>query len=292
MLSRRERAQRTPPAVDHTVYVNWNGMMALALMIASDLLGEPDSRVMALRALDAVWEQAFDERIGALYHYVDRQRERADQKGVPPLLGDQVYYGRAVLAAYQRTGERRFLERARRLQAYMESALADPEGGGFFDRPEEPKALGALRIRQKPIDENAAAAEFYLTLHDLTSDRATREIAERTLLAFEQEYVKYDFTAARYGLAVYQAITEPIRIYVIGSMEEPRTRDLLAAAWRGDPFHRVVVPLDPEWDTTVIQAQGFPLQERPVAYICAGTRCLPPAHTPEEIKRRLQSLNE
>jgi len=278
--------------VDRTVYVNWNGQMALALMIASDLLEESIWRAMALRALDTVWALAFDETMGALYHYVDAQGERADQKGMPPLLGDQVHYGRAALAAFQRTGERRFLERALRLRTYMESALADPEGGGFFDRPEDPRAIGALRIRQKPLEENAAAAEFYLTLYDLTGDRRARETAERTLLAFEGEYAKYDFAAAPYGLAVYRAITEPVRIHVIGPQEDPETQRLLMAAWRGDPFHRVVVPMDPREDAFAIRAQGFPLDGWPAAYVCIGTRCLPPARTPEELAERVRTMSE
>ncbi len=289
-LSWRERTQRTPPAVDRTAYVNWNGQMALAWMIAGDFLEEPAFLEEALRALDALWASAFDPAVGALYHYVDARGERADQKGVPPLLTDQVHYARAALAALQRTGDPRFLERVAQLRAYMESALADREGGGFFDRPEDPRALGALRIRQKLLEENAAAAELYLTLHDLTGDRSAREIAERTLLAFEQEYPKYDFAAAPYGLAVYRAITEPVRIHVIGPMEDPATRRLLAAAWRGEPFARVVVPMDPRRDAPAIQAQGFPLDGMPAAYVCVGTRCLPPARTPEEIAERLRAL--
>ncbi len=289
-LSGRERAQRTPPAVDRTAYVNWNGQMAIAWMIAGDFLGVPAFLEEALRALDALWAMAFDPAVGALYHYVDAHGERADQKGVPPLLTDQVHYARAALAAFQRTGDPRFLERVARLRTYMESALADPEGGGFFDRPEDPRALGALRIRQKLLEENAAAAELYLTLHDLTGDRSAREIAERTLITFEQEYPKYDFAAAPYGLAVYRALTEPVRIYVIGPMEDGATRGLLTAAWRGDPFARVVVPMDPRRDAPAIQAQGFPLDGMPAAYVCVGTRCLPPARTPEEIAERLQAL--
>ncbi len=287
-LSRRERAQRPPPAVDRTVYANWNGQMALALLVAADLLGEPRWREMALRNLDAVWTLTFNASAGALAHYVDIQGERADAKGVPPLLGDQVHYARAALAAFQRTGERRFLERALQLRPYLEFALADPEGGGFFDRPEDPHAIGALRIRQKPLEENAVAAEFYLTLYDLTGDREARAIAERTLLAFEQDYVKYDFAAAPYGLAVYRAITEPVRIHVIGAPEDPATQRLLAAAWQGDPFHRVVVPMDPRQDAPAIQAQGFPLDGWPAAYVCVGTRCLPPARTPAELVERLR----
>jgi uncharacterized protein YyaL (SSP411 family) len=264
--------------------------MALALLVAADLLGEPRWREMALRNLDAVWTLTFDASAGALAHYVDIRGERADAKGIPPLLGDQAHYARAALAAFQRTGERRFLERALQLRPYLESALADREGGGFFDRPEDPRAIGALRIRQKPLEENAVAAEFYLTLHDLTGDREARAMAERTLLAFEQDYVKYDFAAAPYGLAVYRAITEPVRIHVIGSPEDPATQRLLAAAWRGDPFHRVVVPMDPERDAPAIRAQGFSTDGLPVAYVCLGDRCLAPARTPEELAERTAAL--
>jgi uncharacterized protein YyaL (SSP411 family) len=190
-LSLKERMMRPPPAVDRTIYTNWNAQMALALLISADMLGDAQLREMAIRNLDSVWALAFDPSTGALYHYVDIQK-----KGALKLLGDQVHYARAALAAFQRTGERRFLERAIKLRLCLESSLADWEGGGFYDRPAEPQAIGALRIRQKPLEENAFAAELYLTFHELTSDRKAREIAERILLAFEREYMKYGFNAA------------------------------------------------------------------------------------------------
>ncbi len=289
-LSYRERTMRPPPAVDRTVYTNWNAQMALALLISADILDEAQLREMALRNLDKVWELTFDPSTGALYHYVDIQKGVADKEGIPKLLADQVHYARAALAAFQRTGERRFLERALKLRLYLESSLADWEGGGFYDRPEEPQAIGALRIRQKPLEENAFAAELYLTFHELTGDQKAREIAERTLLAFEQECVRYGFNAAIYGLAVRLAITERARIYVVGPMGEQATQRLLAAAWHGDPFTRTVVPLDPQSDMQTIQAQGFYADEFPVAYVCKENRCLFPARTPEELRERLSEI--
>jgi len=284
-LSYKERMMRPPPAVDRTIYTNWNAQMALALLISADLLDDVQLRGMAIRNLDSVWALAFDPSTGALCHYVDDQK-----KGAPKLLGDQIHYARAALAAFQRTGERRFLERALQLRTYLESALADWEGGGFYDRPEEPQAIGALRIRQKPLEENAFAAELYLTFHELTGDQKAREIAERTLLAFEQEYKKYGFNAAIYGLAVRWAIAERARIYVVGPMGEATTQRLLAAAWHGDPFTHVVVPLDPQSDMQTIQAYGFYTDEFPVAYVCKGNRCLFPARTPEELRERLSAI--
>jgi len=284
-LSLKERMMRPPPAVDRTIYTNWNAQMALALLISADMLGDAQLREMAIRNLDSVWALAFDPSTGALYHYVDIQK-----KGALKLLGDQVHYARAALAAFQRTGERRFLERAIKLRLCLESSLADWEGGGFYDRPEEPQAIGALRIRQKPLEENAFAAELYLTFHELTGDQKAREIAERTLLAFEREYMKYGFNAAIYGLAVHRAIAERAHIYVVGPMEEAATQSLLAAAWHGDPFTRTVVLLDPKSDMQTIQAYGFYTDEFPVAYVCKGNRCLFPARSPEELEERISEI--
>ena len=284
-LPYEERKMRHPPAVDRTIYTNWNAQMALALLMSADVLDDVQLREMAIRNLDSIWALAFDPSNGALYHYVDIQK-----KGVPKLLGDQIHYARAALAAFQRTGERRFLERAIKLRSYLESSLADWEGGGFYDRPEEPQAIGALRIRQKPLEENAFAAEFYLSFHELTGEQKAREIAERTLLAFEQEYMKYSFNAAIYGLAVRWAITERARIYVVGPMAEETTQKLLAAAWYGDPFTRTVVPLDPQNDMQTIQAHGFSTDEFPVAYVCQGNRCLFLARSSEELRERISAI--
>ena len=58
------------------------------------------------------------------------------------LLADQVQVARGLLALHEATGEGRYLAAAQRIMGFAEARLADPVGGGFYDKPEAGDALG------------------------------------------------------------------------------------------------------------------------------------------------------
>ena len=280
MLSSVERAQRKAPFVDRTVYSDWNARMGGALLLAGEVLDQPDYRRMGLRLLETLWTLAYDEQAGRMFHYVDPNGPH-----LPGLLNDQTQLGRACLEAYQLTGNPSFLERAQKLVDYILMHLQDAEQGGFFDRPEDLSAQGALRTRQKPLFENAATAEVLLLLHYLTGKRDYLDVAERALLVFADEYAKYEFMASPYGLAVSRAVNDPTEIVVVGDMSA--AHPLLAAAQRIYVPWRVVLPLDPARQAEAIAARALPIQDVPAAYVCHDQTCSEPITVSNDLIRLL-----
>jgi uncharacterized protein YyaL (SSP411 family) len=231
-----------------------------------------------LRLLDYIWTTCRDKASGALYHFVDGHGPH-----LPGLLTDHVRLAQASLTAFQFTGNLDHLDRAKTLARAMLDLLADPDGGGFFDRLDDPAASGALRTRMKQIFENAAAADVFITLHHLTGDAEYLDTGEQTLLVFADEYTRYDYMAAAYGLAANRAVNEPTEVAVVGAMDDPRTQALLAAAWQVYVPWRSVLPLDPARDKATIEARGFPASSAPVAYVCRGQTCSAPMSDPASL---------
>jgi len=283
-LSLIERRQRPTPFIDWTVYTDWNAMMAHGLLIASVALGEPACRDMALRLLDYLWATCYDAEAGSLFHFVD-----SSGRHLPDLLSDHARLAQANLIAFQFTGDAQYLHRATTLVRAMQNRLADTDGGGFFDRPDDPTAQGALRSRLKPMFENAVAADVLVTLHYVTGIAEHLGLGESALVLFADEYTKYDTMAAAYGLAVNRAVNQPTEIAIVGAMDDPRTQALLTAAWQTYVPWRIVLPLDPARDAATITTRGFPIQNEPAAFVCRDQTCSAPVTTPLDLVRLLNS---
>jgi len=276
-LSSAERARMKAPFVDWTVYTDWNAMLANALLLASSVLGEASYRDKALRLLDYLWSTCHAEASGALYHFVD---DGGPPRSVQGLLTDRARLAQAELGAFQFTGDAKHLHRATSLARAMLDHFADAEGGGFFDRLDDPMASGALRTRIKPIFENSIAADVLITLRYLTGDDDYLRVGESALLVFAEEYARYEYMAAPYGLTVNHAVNEPTEIAVVGALGDPRTQSLISAAWRTYVPWRVVLPLDPVRDAATISKRGFPASDAPAAYVCRGQTCSAPVSGP------------
>ncbi len=110
-------------------------------------------------------------------------------RGAPLLLQDQVHTAAACLAAYNATGERRYLTVAMDLAAVLDRDYADSMGG-YFDVSNADSAAAPLADRTKDIGDdllpgaNAWAARVLLHLADASGDPGYRRRAEATLEAF------------------------------------------------------------------------------------------------------------
>ncbi|MCJ7721909.1 hypothetical protein MUO98_05850, partial [Candidatus Bathyarchaeota archaeon] len=137
-------------------------------------------------------------------------------------LTDQAYMIRCLIDSYQVSSDQKFLDHAESLAAFMLDKLWDA-AGGFYDKPKETGAFGALKLLDKPLEENSVAADALLRLHHLTGKQAYLEAAKKTLEFFVSDYQRYGIMGAVYGLAV-ELYLRPVQIHVVGSMTDAVTR--------------------------------------------------------------------
>jgi uncharacterized protein YyaL (SSP411 family) len=127
------------------------------------------------------------------------------------LLSDQVWMATALLDQFDATGDRNALDRADALAAVMERRLWDGDQGGYWDVPEAPGPgqretgpTGLLRVRLKPLEENAVAAMALDRLHRATGQPTHRLRAEQALRHLATMFAEYKHHAAPFGVALEQ----------------------------------------------------------------------------------------
>jgi uncharacterized protein YyaL (SSP411 family) len=278
LAARRER--RPTPTVDETLYVGWNAMFVSAYLEAARVLGRADCREFALKTLDRILAEAWDESKGFLHRVGGPRLEGS--------LDDQVFAAAALLDAYETTLDRRYFDIAERAMRVAVERFGDPEGGGFFDRAKDAPPMGGLEIRRKPLQDsptpgaNSAAAIVLDRLYGFTGERAYHDWAEKTLEAFAGLIPQYGIFAGTYALAALLHARHSLQVVITGAAGDPKPAELEKAAHEIYRFGKVVMRVTPE--QLVSAALPAALRETlphldaaaPQAYVCVETTCYPP----------------
>ncbi len=280
-LSADQRKDHAEPYIDRTCYTAWNAQMISAYLEASWTLGRPELRDRAVPALEFLWESCREPGRG-MYRYHD---------GLPHVLGllaDQSQTARALLDAYEVTGDAGYFARAEELAAFLESRFLDGETGGFWDVWDETEDVGRLRDRQKSVQENAVCAEVFLRLGHMTREERYLSIARRTLEAFVGVYQQMGFHAAGYAKQADIFLNPPAEVNIVGSTESAAA--LHSAALALPLAARAVQLLDPANAPDRIAALFLPPEPTPAAYVCSGTMCSPPVTDPDQLLQTVQQM--
>src|SRR5687767_1483289 len=171
------REERIHPARDEKVLTSWNGMMMRAFAEAGAALERPDWVDVAARNADFVLRELWQD--GRLLR--TWKDGRAKLNGY---LEDHACYADALVALYEATFDRRWLEQAREIADVILDRFGDAESGGFYDTASDHERLVT---RPKDIFDNATpsgtsvAVDMLSRLALLTGDERYRRTAEDVL---------------------------------------------------------------------------------------------------------------
>ena len=268
---RRAREGEMPPA-DPSCYASGNALAASLLLEAAWKLGRPALADTALAVLDALDAAAAN---GCLSHVMPAPAKAGDANGLmsgPSFLTDWANLLSALVDAHSHTRRPRYLERAGAVAVELLDRFFDHRNGGFFDIEADPDAVGHLRVREKPLPDNAAAAMGFLKLHQATGDGDFHQVAQTALSAFADVFQEYGEHAAPYGRAVDLLNNAPVEVTVEGRPSRPDTLAMLSAAARLSCPNLAIKPVP-------VENGGYPAQ----AHVCLDTLCLPPVSDPEAL---------
>lgn len=175
-LAKPERAKAKAPRVDETIYTNWNGFMISAYLDAAAILNDQALKEFAIRSIQRFLKEAYNSEHNAMYHYIS-----GGTRHLKGLLTDQASFGKALIVAYQSTGDAQYLSHAERLVRYLDEGLLDSKNGGYYDSPPRPDSLGYLKRLDKPLDENSTLSMVLTRLYHATNDETYFERAKLTL---------------------------------------------------------------------------------------------------------------
>lgn len=270
------------PYVDKTIYTDWNGMMISAYFRMYQAMGDMHARDFALKTVDRILAECMVD--GRMAHYFD------EEPRLFGVLSDQVYFGLALVDAYQCTGTRRYLAEAEKLVAFMESSLQDVMDGGFYFQVFDTHARGELQERHKPFDENVAAAQLLTHLHHLTGVTRYRELAERTLRAIGYPQLTENILGAGYAIALDTFLSPPVRIVLVGRKDAQETRKMLEASLHAYEPLKIVQVLDPAEESLTVGDLTYEAQAEPLAYVCVQNVCHEPVKGSDNLTVLLEDV--
>src|SRR5687767_11494132 len=280
-LDAEGREKHGAPFVDKTLYTGWNALAVSAYVAASAALGDDAIEERAHAVMGTIASRMVVGPDRQLMHF-----DRGEGPRVADLLGDWAAYLQATIDEYETGKHPGALAGAVKAATVMRERLEDLDSGGFFDAParEEPGRVG---LREKPIEDNALAADALLRLAALTGDEQWRETAVRTLRSFVGSYRGWGQFASPYANAMARALTEPLTITVVGPKDDPTAAALWNAARSVDDPARSIQRVVPADDGARLEQLGFP-PDRTAAYVCVGTTCSAPLSDEGSLRGELE----
>jgi len=282
LLAARER--RVPPGRDDKILTAWNALLAAGLLRAARALRRDDLAELADTVLDFLRREAW--RDGCLYACHAGGRAQ-----FPAYLDDHAFLLDALLERLQQRWDTATLDIARALAEALLQRFEDKAQGGFWFTAHDHEPLPA---RSKPwLDEslpsgNGVAARALLRLGHLLGEPRYLDAAEGTLRAAWPTLQDAPHACAALLLAL-QDVLQPRPHLVV------RAPQAALAAWR----ERLDPTRDARLDAYFIantEAAPAALPQVPdaaaqAAWLCVGTRCLAPVHTPLALRAALDAIS-
>jgi len=289
------RDQRPMPAVDHTIFASWNGMMITAALEAAMAFDREDVRLFALKSLHRVLSEMWSKDRGMWHALADGERK------VRGLLEDHVYIVDALLSAYTATGDAVHLRNAEEIMVFTLAHFWD-KAGGFVDIAtdlHDNVGLTLKEVRRRPVEDspyagaNAVAARCLARLHALTGNDDYRLHHDELMTAFAGEASRYGpVFAGTYHLAAELWIHPSAEVVLLGPRDDPRVRALQDTARSTYAAGKTVLVVD-RHDAYIPPAVEPMLKTKeakagPVAFVCQGQLCSPPTSDPERLRTILE----
>jgi uncharacterized protein YyaL (SSP411 family) len=279
------RSCRVRPHRDDKILASWNGLMMGAFAQAYAVLGDGLYLDAARRNLAALRARLWDPESRTLYH-----RWRDGGRDSVQLLSAYAFLLSGALDLYEATLDAATLEFALELAEAMMAGFYDRENGGFWQSGEGSTDL-ILRAKEdydgaEPSGNSMATLALF-RLAEITGREELARAAERTLSLYAERLQAQPAALAHLLIAAGLWIGPRTRVVIAGEPGSPAGIAMLHAAHAVYQPFKVVLgtarPVEPF-------ARSLPaIDGKPVAYVCRGTTCRPPVHSPRALKALLVS---
>jgi uncharacterized protein YyaL (SSP411 family) len=280
------RERRIRPARDDKVLSAWNGLMLRALAEAGRVLNDPIFLRAAINNADFLLStmRAAD---GSIF----RTWKPGHAAHLNGYLEDYANLADGLVALYEATFERRWLDAATELADAMLARFADLENGGFFDTSTDHETL---ITRPKDVFDNATpsgnavAADVLLRLAVLNASPDYQRTAQGVFELLREPMVRYPLGFARSLSALDFLLGRPKEVAVLGALEAHDTQALLRVIF--EPFlpNKVVAGANggPPADIPLLEGRTA-RNGRATAYVCENYLCQAPTSDPAELSALL-----
>ncbi len=285
------RKNRIHPFKDDKVLTDWNGLMVAAYARGGRILDDPGLIKIAEDSVAFIISNMTNGDNGLLHRY------REGESSINANLDDYAFIILALIELYQSTFSFEYIDKALKLQEYLDKYFWDDKNGGYFftdSRSEE------LIVRHKESYDGAipsgnSVSAFNLvrlgriTMNDELERRATR-IGE-----VFGENIKNSPASHTYLLSVFNYLSGPsYEIIIVDGEEKEGSKEFFKIINQHFIPNKIVIHKSEGQDfSQVSDLKAFidelnPINNKPTAYICKNYYCELPVTSKEDL---IKSLN-
>jgi uncharacterized protein len=286
LLSAREARPR--PFRDEKILAAWNGLALSATARGAQLLGDQKLADRA-RAIGSFVR-------GHLMPGGELRRAFLGEAGqVPAFAEDLALLAVGFLDLYDTLFEVRDLDLARKLiDALLEDCLEEERGAmAVASRRAEKLVHRPLSLYDNAIPSaTSAGLEALQRLGWLTGESRYRAAAEKLVRSQVSPMTQNPFGFGNLLCGLDRHLRGPVEIVVVGRLDDPRTRALLAAVSAVYLPNRALVAFAPGAPPTQIDPllwKGRESSPLPTAFVCRDRTCLAPIQDPQELPAALRN---
>jgi hypothetical protein len=286
LFAHRER--RIKPHRDEKVLTSWNGLMLRSFAEAANILGREDYHQVAVRNAEFLLTHL--RREGRLL--------RTYRDGISKLnayLEDYALLIDGLLAVYEATFERRWLDEARVLTDTMIEQFWDEIDGGFYFTSQDHETL---ITRTKDFYDNATpsgnsvAADGLLRLARLLDAPEYRRRAERVCRLMSNAVARFPSAFGHLLGALDFYFAQPKEIAIVGINSSPDTQVLIRTVFERFLPNKVVALKEPGDERVgeiipLLKGRGL-IDGKATAYVCQNFTCQRPVTDAAALAQQLE----
>jgi uncharacterized protein len=283
------REKRVHPGLDDKVLASWNGLMLAAFAEAAAVLGRTDYLAAAVHNAEFLASQMV--RDGRL-----RRSWKDGQARITGYLEDHAMVGAGLLALYEATFDRKWLDESQRLAEEALRLFWSEEREAFFDTGHDQETLV---VRPRNLFDNAVPSgtsvtiEWLLRLAVVLGEERYEAVALKALRPMADLMQRYPSGFGRYLSALdfhLGPVAEVALVWPPG--EERGVAPLLDTVFGRYQPNRVVVGAAegaPGAGGLPLLAERGTVNGRPTAYVCRHYVCQLPVTEPEALAGQLDA---
>ena len=285
------RKNRIPPFKDDKVLTDWNGLMAAAYARGGRILDDPELIKIAEGSIAFIASNMTNGDDGLFHRY------REGESSINANLDDYAFIVLALIELYQSTFRFEYINKALKLQEYLDKYFWDNKNGGYFftdSRSEE------LIVRHKESYDgaipsgNSVSAFNLVRLGRITMNAEFEKKATRIGEVFG-ENIKNSPISHTYLLSVIDYLSGPsYEIIIVDGEKKEGSREFFEIINKHFIPNKIVIYKSEDQDfSQVSELKTFinelhPINNKPTAYICKNYYCELPVTNKEDL---IKSLN-
>lgn len=269
------------PRIDQNRYARENGWVIAALASMYDATGES---AYLNRALSTVRWITTNRRIG------DGGFAHGDEDRGGPFLGDNIAMARAFVGLYASTGERKWLDEAKRTLTFIRQQLRQ-DTAGYLSHPIDPNAVGVFKRPLLLVEENVAVARVANQVRWYSGEKRFGDLAEHAMRYLASKGLT-DNRLFLHGvlLSDLEVSNEPVHITVVGAKSDKQAQALHAAARRYPGVFKRLEWWDRSEGPLPNADVKYPKTPRAAAFACTNQTCSLPVFESDKVAAMVDRL--